>query len=142
VEHERTATVDHGDAMLTPVGRGRGADAALAVGPMHPNVLDAELGALSHRALRLVGRGGDDDGVYSSRDAPQVMIALGTLNLVRIRVDREHLVTPVPQTLEHGIGSVLPGLSRHACHGDPLVSKELGSSFLHRWHLPSPSRFS
>src|SRR6516164_9689675 len=58
VEHERTATVDHGDAVLAPVGRRSGADAALTIGPMHPHLLDPELSALSHGALRLVGRGG------------------------------------------------------------------------------------
>src|SRR5215467_6339798 len=72
IEHERTAAVDHGNAVATSVCRSRGADAALAVTPMHPHVLDAEIGALSHRALRFVGRGGDDDGLNSSGDAPQV----------------------------------------------------------------------
>src|SRR5579859_5180491 len=128
--------------MLTPVRRGRGVDAALAVGSMHPHVLDAELDALSHRALRLVGRRGDDDGIHSSRDATQIVITAGTLNLVCIWVDREHLVTPIPQTLEHGIGSVLLGFSRHTCHSDSLMSKKLRSGFLHRWHSPPPSRFS
>src|SRR5689334_3285537 len=105
---------------------------------MHPYVLDPELDALSHRPLRFVGRRGDDDGVHSSGDAAQIVITPGTLNLIGIGVDREHLVTPFPQTLEHGIGSVLLGLPRHACYSDPLVSKELGSGFLHRWHIAPP----
>src|SRR5262249_15283069 len=81
------------------------------------------------------------DGVDPSGDTPQVVITAGTLDLLRIGVDREDLVAAVAQTLEHGIGAVLPGLARHACHGDPLVSEELGSGFLHRRHLPPPSRF-
>src|SRR4051812_19989074 len=87
VEHEWTTTVDHRDAMLTAVGSGRGVDAAFAVGAMHPHVLDAELRALSHRALSLLGRGRDDDGLDTSGDAPQVVIAAGALDLLGVRVD-------------------------------------------------------
>ncbi len=64
------------------VDRGRVADAALAVGPMRPHVLDAELGTLPHRAVRLAGRGGDHDGVDTTGDALQVVIAAGALDLV------------------------------------------------------------
>src|SRR5262249_37178832 len=137
----RTAAVNHGDAVPATKGCRRRIDAALTEGPMHPDVLDPELGALSHCPLSLVRRRGNDDGVNTSWDAPQVVITVSPLDLVRIRIDREHLITSIPQTLEHGVGSMLPGLSRHACHGDPLESKELGCGFLHRWHRPPPSRF-
>src|SRR5689334_19920165 len=95
IEHERTAPVDYRDAVLTTVGGRRGADAALAVASMHPHVLDAELGALSHRAVCLVWRSGDHDGVHSSRNAPQIAVTMNALNLVRVGVDREYLVTTV-----------------------------------------------
>src|SRR5262249_30794728 len=116
-------------------GRG-GTDAALTEGPMQPDVLDPEFGALSHRAFRFVWRGGDDDGVDASGDAPQVVVTAGTLDLVRIGIDREYLITAVTQTLEHGVGAVPLRLSRYACYGDPFMRQELGSGFLHRWHLP------
>src|SRR4051812_6392116 len=107
VEHERTTTLDHGDAMLTPVGSGGGVHAAPAVGAMHPHILDPELSALSHRALGFLRRGRDDDGLDTSEDAPQIVIAASTLDSFRVRVDREHVITPVTQTLEHGVGTVL-----------------------------------
>src|SRR5262249_709241 len=109
---------------------------------MHPHVLDPELDALPHRALGLVRRGGDDDGFDASGDASQVVVTAGTLNRLGIRVDREDLVAAVAQTLEHGIGAMIPGLSRNARHGNALVSEEFGIGFLHRRHLPPPLRFS
>src|SRR5262245_38388180 len=107
---------------------------------MHPHVFDPELGAFSHRALRLVGSSGDNDGVDSSRDAPQVVVTGGTLYFLRIGIYGEHLVAPVAQTLEDRIGSMLLRLSRHASHGDSLLCEELGRGFVHRSHLPPPSR--
>src|SRR4051794_35208858 len=83
VEHEWTTTVDRHDAILTAVGSGRSADAAFAVDAMHPHVFDAELRAVSHRAaLSLPGRGRDDDGLDTTGNAPQVVIAARTLDLL------------------------------------------------------------
>src|SRR5215218_1359490 len=49
VEHARAAAVDHGDAVLAAVPRGRVRDAAGAEGAVHPHVLDPKVGAFTHR---------------------------------------------------------------------------------------------
>src|SRR6266508_607029 len=47
-EHEGTATVDHGDAVLAAILGGSGGDAASARAVVHPDTLDAELDAFAH----------------------------------------------------------------------------------------------
>src|SRR5262245_9048722 len=92
IEHEWAATINHGDAVRAAEGGCGGADAALPVTPMHPDVLDTELGTLPDGALGFVRRGGNDDGLDPAGDALQVVITAGALDLVRIGVDGEHLV--------------------------------------------------
>src|SRR5262245_54210123 len=82
--HQRAPTIDHGDAVLPPVISGGRRDTAGTGAAMHPDMPDAELRALTHRVLRLVGCRGDDDGVNAPGDALQVVVAHGTLDLVGI----------------------------------------------------------
>jgi hypothetical protein len=68
VEHARAAAVDDGDAALPSVRGGRLRDAARAEGAVHPDVLDAELGALAHRLLGNIRPRSDYDGINAARD--------------------------------------------------------------------------
>src|SRR6266508_849820 len=82
LEHQRAATVDDGDAVLTAIHRGVIADAAFTEGTVHPGVLDAELGALAHRPLGRLRLGGDHDRVDAAGDVAQVVVAPVAFDLV------------------------------------------------------------
>src|SRR5262245_45164093 len=91
-EHQRTAAIDHGDAMLPAVVGGGDRHAARAGAPMHPHVLDSQLGTLAHGLVRKLGPGSDHYGLYATRDRLQVLIGHVSLDLTGVRVDCEHVV--------------------------------------------------
>ena len=111
------------------VGGGGVGDAAGAGAAVHPDVLDAELGALAHRLLGDLGPCSDHDGLDAARDRPQVVVGRVALDLVCVGVDREHVVAALAQTLVDGVAAVVLRLPRDAGHGDSLVAQELGCGF-------------
>ena len=66
-----------------------------------------------------------DDRVNAAGDRPQVVIAPVALDLVGVRVDREHLVATVAQPLVHHVRAVARGRARHPGDRDPLLGQEL-----------------
>jgi hypothetical protein len=101
---------------------------------VHPDVLDAELGALAHRLLGALGPRSDHDRLDAARDRTQVVVRAVALDLACVGVDREHLVAALAQTLVDGVAAVALGLPRNAGHGDSLVTQELCGGFLDRCH--------
>src|SRR6266508_6287545 len=74
-EHQRTPSVDHRDAVLAAVLSGGVGDAATTGAPMHPDVLDAELGALVHGVLGDLGPCSDHHCLDPAGDRFQILIA-------------------------------------------------------------------
>src|SRR5262249_15995064 len=119
-EHAGAAAVDHGDSVRA-AGRGGGiGDAAGAGAAVQPDGLDLERGAFTHRLLGDFRPGSDHDGLDAARDRPQVVVGDVAFDLVRVGVDREHLVAALAQTLVDGVAAVVLRLPRHARHGDTL----------------------
>ncbi|HYU76222.1 MAG TPA: hypothetical protein VEL31_26415, partial [Ktedonobacteraceae bacterium] len=113
-------------------------DATRAERPMHPHVLNAEIGALAHGRLGGLGSSSDHDPVNATGYRFQIVVAGIAFDVVGIRVDGEDLVAPLPQTLVHNVAAVSLGFPRHAGHSDSLLCEELGCGFLHLLHFCSP----
>jgi len=92
---------------------------------VHPYVLDAERGALSHGGLRSLRLGPDHDRANPAWDRLQVVIALVTFDLIRIRVHREYLVSALAKALVHHVAAMALGVPRDPRDRDPLVDQEL-----------------
>jgi hypothetical protein len=68
---------------------------------MHPNLLDAEIGALAHGGQCVLRPGSYHHGLHTAGDGLQIMKAPVAFHLVGVGVDGEHLVpklTPVTAT--------------------------------------------
>src|SRR5262249_24160149 len=106
IEHQRAAAIDHVDAPLAAVGGSGFGDAALSNGPMHPDVLDAEVGAFAHRGFSDRRSRPNHDSSNATRDRGQVVIAAIAFELVRVGVDREDLIAPLSQAPIDNVGSM------------------------------------
>jgi hypothetical protein len=69
-------------------------------------VTDAQLGALAHGGLGDLRPRRDDDRVHAAGNRLQVVVALLAVDLVGVRVDREHLVAPFLQPLMDYVAAV------------------------------------
>ncbi len=136
LEHARAATVDHGDTLLATVVGSRLRDAPGARAAVHPDVVDAELGALAHRPVGGLGSGCDHHRIDPSGDRTQVVIGAIALDLVRVRVDGEDLVTPLSKALVDDVAAVVLRLSGDARDGHPLVGQELRCGLFDLLHYP------
>ena len=108
-KHQWTASIDHRDAVLPAVIGGGCRDAAGARAPMHPNLLDAQLGALAHGLLGDLGPCSDHHRLHSAGDRLQIRIAPIPLDLVGVRVDGEDLIAALAQAPVHDVAPVLLG---------------------------------
>src|SRR5665809_59912 len=122
LEHQRAPAVDHGDAVLAPEARRRLGHAAHAERAVHPHVLDPEFVTLLHRSVGVGRARPDHDRVDAAGDGLEVVVTGVTLDLVRVGVDREHLVATVAQALVDDVASVGPGIPRDARHRDAPVA--------------------
>lgn len=86
LEHQRTAAVDHGNAILPPVFRGDLRNAAGADGAVHPDVVNAQIYTLAHGGIGSLRLSADYNRIDTAGDRPQVGIAGIALDMVRIRV--------------------------------------------------------
>ena len=73
-EHARTAAVDHCDAVRAAVVAAASRDAACAGAAVHPHVLDAELGALVHRLVGVLGSRGDHHRFDTAGNRPEIVV--------------------------------------------------------------------
>ena len=111
----------------------------MARAPVHPDVLDPEVGALVHRVFGALGPGPDDDAVDTAGDLAQLVIAAVALDLVGVRVDREDLVAPLAQALVDDVAAVVLGLPGDAGHGDSLAGQELRCGIFDALHVETSS---
>ena len=102
----------------------RPGDAAGAGAAVHPDVLDAELGALAHRVLGDLGPRSDHHRLHPTRDRFQIRVAAIPLNLTGVGVDREDVVPPLAQALIDDIAAVPLRVPGDPCYGDPFVGQE------------------
>src|SRR6266545_3941662 len=100
VEHQRAAAVDHGDAVLAAIPGGRLGDAADAIQPMHPHVLDAQIDTLPHGGLGGLRPGADHHRLDTAGNRLQILVAPVAFHPLHIRVDREHLVAAINPNVE------------------------------------------
>src|SRR6516225_11091626 len=136
-EHARAAAVDYGNALLAAVARGRLGDAPGAGATVHPNVVDAELGTLAHRLLGDLGPGRDHDRIDTIGDRAQIVVAPVPLDLLGVRVDREHLVSPLAKALVDDVAPMILRMPRDARDRHPLVGQKLRRRLLNLLH-PHP----
>src|SRR6516225_2610128 len=122
-EHARAAAVDYGNALLAAVARGRLGDAPGAGATVHPNVLDAELGTLAHRLLGDLGPGRDHDRIDTIGDRAQIVVAAVPLDLLGVRVDGEHIVSPLAQALVDDVAPMILRMPRDACSPTRLLAR-------------------
>src|SRR5262249_15353942 len=95
--HQPAAAREHDCGVGPAVAGGGIGDAASAGAPVHPHAGDAELGALAHGVLGDLGPGADHHRIDPARDRLQILITPVPLDLVRVRVDREDLITALAQ---------------------------------------------
>src|SRR5215467_39189 len=133
-EHEGAAAIDDGDAVLPAVAGGGIGDAARTGAPVHPHVLDAELGAFAHGVLGDLGPGSDHHRLDPAGDRCQVRVAPVPLDLVGVRVDREHLVAALAQPRVHVVAPVGLGRAGYPGDRDALVRQELGRGVFDALH--------
>src|SRR5262245_25520161 len=133
-EHQRAAAVDHGDPVSAAVVRGGGGHARAAAAPVHPDVLDPEPGALAHRLRGELGPRRDHHRVDAAGDRGQVRVRVVTLDLVGVRVHREHLVPSVAQPLVDGVAPVRLRRPGHTGDGDAPVRQERRCGLLDVFH--------
>ena len=70
----------------------------------------------------------------------QIVVAGIAFDGIGIRVNSEDLVTPLLQTLVDDVAAMALRLSRHPCHSDSLLCKELRCGFLNCLHFCTPFR--
>src|SRR5215472_9041700 len=133
-EHEGTPSVDHGDAVLSAVAGGGVRDAARAGAPVHPHVLDAELGALAHGVLGDLGPCSDHHRLDPAGDRRQILIAPVPLDLAGVRVDREDLIAALAQPPVHVIAPVGLGRAGHPRDRYSLTGQERGRGLINALH--------
>src|SRR5881628_737750 len=93
---------------------------------MHPNLLDPELGALTHRVLGALGPSSDDDGLDTAGDRWEILVGAIALDLVGVRVDREDLVAALAQPPVDVVAPVAAfAVSRDSGYRHPFVGQEL-----------------
>src|SRR5918994_2642502 len=132
LKHARAAAVDDRDATLAAVGCRRRRDAPASGAPMHPDVLDPELGALAHGLVGDLRARSDHDRVDAARDRAQVVVGRVGLDLLGVRVDREDLVATLLQALVHDVAAVASRRPGDAGDGHSLVTQEFRCSFFDR----------
>jgi len=102
---------------------------------MHPYVLDAELLTFVHRCLGRFRTSTDDDSFDSSRNRSEIVVAGIPLDLICVRVDREHFVAPLPKSLVHDVAAVSLRVARHSRYCDALAGQEVCGRFFDGDHL-------
>ena len=110
--------------------------AASAEGPMHPDVADAEYGALAHRLVGELRPGGDHHGVHAAGDGLEVGVAGVALDFVGVGVDGEHVVVARSQPLVDDIAAVILRIAGDAGDRDPLVGQKFGCGLFDLEHAP------
>ena len=110
-EHARAAAVDHGDPLLSAVVRRRLGDASSAWAAVHPNVLDPELSALTHRLFGDLRPGADHDRLDTAGNRAEIVIGTITLDLVGVRIHRERLVAALAKALVDDVAPVTTRVS-------------------------------
>src|SRR5262245_22203778 len=133
-EHQWTAAVDHGEAVLAAVLGGRLRDAAPTGAVVHPDVLDAELGAFAHRSLGELRPGRDHHGVDASGNGGQIAVGAIALHLGGVRVHREDLVATISQALVDAVAPVRLGRARYTRDRHPLVGEKRSCCLVHALH--------
>src|SRR5215218_7090934 len=139
-KHQGTAAIDHGDAVPAAVVGGRRRDAAWAGTAMHPDVLDAEFGALVHGVLGEFGPGADDHRLDPAGDGLQVLVAGVALDGVGVGVDRKDLIAVIAQPLVDDVAAVRLGGAGDPGDRHSLVGQELGCGLLDARHGSSLRR--
>ena len=89
VEHARAAAIDHGDAVLTTILSGCLRHASCTEGSMHPDMLDAEVGALAYGRLGRLGLCSDHHPVDATGYGPQIVVAGIAFDGVGMRVAQD-----------------------------------------------------
>jgi hypothetical protein len=130
VEHARAPTLDHGDAVLAAILGSCFRHASRAGPAVHPDTLDAQLGALAHGGLGCLGLGSDQYPVDAAGDRRQVVVAGVAFDVVGVGVHREDLVAPLPQAPVHRVAAVSLRFARDPGDRDPLAGQELGCGLL------------
>ena len=90
-------------------------------------------------ASAVAGLVADHDRIDTAGDRAKVVITAIAFDLVRLGIDRVHLVAPLPQTLVYDIAAMVLRVPGDPRHGHPLVGQKLRCRFfdlLHAMLLP------
>jgi hypothetical protein len=136
LEHQRATAVNHTDAVVSPPGCRCGGNAAGSEGVVHPNLSDAEVGALTYRGQRVLRASSHHYCLNATGNRLQVMKAPIAFDLVGVRVDRENLVSKLTQATVYGIGGVGLGFPRNARDRDTLLGEKFTGGFFDGHALP------
>src|SRR5512132_3926035 len=101
---------------------------------MHPDVLDAEVGALVEGVLGTFWPGPDHHSLDATGDRAQVLVGAIALDLLRVWGDRGDVVSPLSETLVDGVAAVGLGVPGDASDRHPPLGRELGRRFLDLLH--------
>ena len=80
--------------------------------------------------LCALGSGPDHHGLDAAWDRLQVAISAITLDGLRVVVDGEDLIAPVPQSLVHEVGAVARQIPGDPCHRNPFHGHNWLAAFL------------
>ncbi len=102
---------------------------------MHPDVLDAELSALAHGVFGSRRPGADHHRLDTARHRLEVRVTPIALDLLGVRVDREHLVAAIPQPLVDDIAAMPRRRARDTGYRDSLLRQKVRCGLLHSEHV-------